>query len=109
MIDLVAALALNLEYTPIPAEKVIEGAPVTGLAELGTFGGHEYGVWEITPGVSSDVEAEEIFIVLTGRATVQDLADGSTIELGPGSIGRLTEGMKTVWTVTETLRKVYLI
>lgn len=28
--------------------------------------------------------------------------------LGPGDVVRLAEGARTVWTVTETLRKVYL-
>ena len=31
-----------------------------------------------------------------------------SIELRPGSVVRLTAGMRTVWTVRETLRKVYL-
>lgn len=57
-------------------------------------------------GSSTDVEADELFIVLSGAATVR-FADGGVIELGPGSVGRLHEGQRTVWTVTETLRKVY--
>lgn len=109
MIDHEAALELELEYTPVPADQVLAGEPETGLAELGTFGGHEYGVWELTPGSMSDTEAEEMFIVLTGRATVELVDDGTVIELAPGTIGHLTEGMRTIWTVTETLRKVYFI
>ena len=30
------------------------------------------------------------------------------IELRPGSVVRLEEGMRTIWTVRETLRKVYV-
>ncbi len=30
------------------------------------------------------------------------------IEIGPGSVVRLVDGMHTTWTVHETLRKVYL-
>ena len=30
------------------------------------------------------------------------------IDIGPGSVVRLAEGMRTVWVVRETLRKVYI-
>ena len=65
-------------------------------------------MWEHTPGASTDVEADEVFVVLAGSATVafEDPALQS-IELRPGSVVRLTAGMRTVWTVRETLRKVY--
>jgi uncharacterized cupin superfamily protein len=62
----------------------------------------------MTPGTMSDVEADEVFVVLSGSATVE-FGDGSpTISIGPGDVVRLAEGAETVWTVTETLRKVYL-
>ena len=56
-----------------------------------------------------DVEADEVFVVLAGDATVE-FEDPALppIELRPGSIVRLDEGMRTVWTVRETLRKVYI-
>lgn len=89
------------------AGQIVSGAPVVGVAELGALGEREYGVWEHSVGASSDVEVDEVFIVLFGAATVA-FEDGAVIELGPGSVGRLREGQKTVWTVTETLRKVYI-
>jgi len=103
-----AALAIELEHHAVPSEQLVTGSPTTGTAPLGVFGGREYGVWEMTPGAMSDVEADELFVVLTGRATVEFLDDGTAVQLEPGSVGRLTEGMRTVWTVTETLRKVYV-
>jgi uncharacterized cupin superfamily protein len=30
------------------------------------------------------------------------------VELAPGSVVRLTAGMRTTWTVRETLRKIYV-
>ena len=87
------------------AEKVVSGNPVVGFAELGSFDGHEYGVWEHSAGSSTDVEADEVFVVLFGAATVS--FDGGIVRLGPGSMGRLREGQHAVWKVTETLRKVY--
>jgi uncharacterized cupin superfamily protein len=98
-----ASLALDLE--PLPADQVVEGTPATGHAELT----ETIGVWEHTPGTSTDVETDEVFVVLSGSATVSfdDLAL-EPIELRAGSVVRLTAGMRTVWTVTETLRKVYI-
>jgi len=68
----------------------------------------ERGVWEITPGVVTDVEADELFVVLSGRATIE-FEDGPTLEVGPGDVAVLPEGAVTRWTVHETLRKVYQI
>ena len=108
MIDHAAALALDLEHEPVRAEQVVAGHPTTGLAELGVFDGHEYGVWEMTPGSMSDVEADEIFVVLAGAATVKFVDEGYALQLGPGFVGRLRAGTHTIWSVTETLRKIYV-
>ena len=80
--------------------------PASGA--LGRFGGLEVGVWEMTPGVMRDEEADEVFVVLSGAATVEFEDGTATLALKPGDVVRLAEGAKTVWTVTETLRKVYL-
>ena len=108
MIDHVGALTLELTYSDVPADQVVAGAPRVGIAELGRFGGSEYGVWEMTPGAMADTETDELFIVIAGRAVVELEHDGSRIDLEPGSLGRLAQGTRTIWTVTETLRKIYL-
>ena len=97
-----------LEHEPVPADQAVTGEPHTGVAELGEFGGLQVGVWEMTPGVMTDVEAEELFVVLSGVATVEFDDDSPALTLGAGDVVRLTKGTRTVWTVTETLRKVYL-
>lgn len=79
----------------------------TAGAELGTFAGCTFGVWEAGPGAERDVEADELFVVLSGRGSVE-LEDGSTIELWPGTLVRLHEGDRTTWTITERLRKLYI-
>ena len=56
----------------------------------------------------SDVEADEVFVVLSGAATVEFDDGTASLTLGPGDVVHLAEGARTVWTVTETLRKVYL-
>lgn len=103
---------LDLDLEPVPAEAVASGAPATGLYPLGSFGGINLGVWEMTEGGMFDTEADEVFLVLSGTATVEFLAeDGSTAStaaLAPHTLMRLAAGTRTRWTVTETLRKVYL-
>ncbi|MDN4476636.1 cupin domain-containing protein [Demequina sp. SYSU T00192] len=100
---------LPLETEPVPADMVEDGAPVAGAAALAEVGEVEVGVWEMTPGVATDIEADEVFVVLSGRATIEYLDPAlPTAEVGPGSLVWLTEGMSTRWTVTETIRKVYV-
>jgi uncharacterized cupin superfamily protein len=94
----------DVRLTPdeLDPEQIVAGDPVTSSLELG--GGR--GIWEITPGVVTDVESDEIFVVLSGRATIA-VEGGATIEVGPGDVGLLAEGARTTWIVHETLRKVY--
>jgi len=105
----VDAGALVLAHEPLPADEVLAGAPTTAVHELATLGGIEVGIWEMTPGTATDTEADEVFVVLSGRATIAFASSGlPDLEVGPGSVVRLAEGMRTTWTVTETLRKVYV-
>lgn len=106
--SVVHAGSLFVEHEDVAPDQLVDGRPRTGVVELGQFGGLSVGVWEMTPGVMRDEEAEEVFVVLSGSATVE-FDDGTTaLTLGAGDVVRLTAGTRTVWTVTETLRKVYL-
>lgn len=99
---------LALDHTPLPDELVVDGGPTTGHRDLITLSDVTVGVWEHTPGVSRDVEADEVFVVVSGDATVT-FDDGSpAVDLRPGSLVRLHEGQRTTWTVRETLRKVFV-
>ncbi|MHC2998611.1 cupin domain-containing protein [Microbacterium sp. HJ5] len=104
---LVTATEVDVPLTAVPAGQVVAGSPATGSVDLDEDMG--IGVWEMTPGAMSDTEIDEVFVVVAGRATVK-FTDPSlpAIDLQPGSIVRLEAGMRTVWTVRETLRKVYL-
>jgi hypothetical protein len=61
------------------------------------------------PGTATDTEADELFVVAL-RPGDDRLRRPSlpSLEVGPGSVVRLAEGMRTTWTVMETLRKVYI-
>lgn len=101
---------IELEPEPLDPSDVISGDPqVTGKVLWESEDGRQLrGIWQITPGVVTDTEVDEFFVVISGRATVE-IADGPTLELGPGDLGVLHAGDRTVWTVHETLRKVYVI
>lgn len=104
------AAGLSLAHEAVAGEARVSGTPATADAELGTtVDGAAVGVWEITPGVVTDVEVDEVFVVLSGRATIEFSDGPEPIEVRAGSVVRLAEGMRTTWTVHETLRKVYVI
>jgi hypothetical protein len=98
-----------IEHSAVASDQVADGHPRTGLATLGRFGGLEVGVWEMTPGVMRDVEADEVFVVIAGAAVVEFMDGTAPLTLKPGDVARLAQSAETVWTVTETLRKVYLV
>jgi uncharacterized cupin superfamily protein len=104
----VNALTVTLVHEPLPSDQVLSGSPTTGSLVLDERDGREIGVWEMTPGVAIDVEVDEVFVVLSGSATVEGVGE-EPIELGPGSTVTLTARMRTTWTVRETLRKIYVI
>ncbi|MFI5531412.1 cupin domain-containing protein [Kitasatospora sp. NPDC051853] len=100
----------DLEPDPLDPAQIVSGTPeVTGrLLWESPDGRRLRGIWQITPGVVTDTEADEMFVVVSGRATVA-VEGGETLELAPGTVGFLREGDRTTWTVHETLRKAYAI
>ncbi|MEV7929843.1 cupin domain-containing protein [Kitasatospora sp. NPDC088779] len=100
----------DLEPDPLDPAQIVSGTPeVSGLVLAESPDGRQLrGIWQITPGVVTDVEADELFVVLSGRATIE-VEGGPTLEVGPGDCVVLREGDRTTWTVHETLRKAYAI
>ncbi len=92
---------------PLPADKAVAGRPRAGVVPLPGVAGLAVGVWEHSAGTSTDVEADEVFVVLRGRATVE-VDGGPTLELVPGDLCVLEAGARTRWTVHEDLRKVFV-
>ncbi|MEJ2578496.1 MAG: cupin domain-containing protein [Kineosporiaceae bacterium] len=90
------AATVAVPTVPLPADQVLAG--VDGL---------EVGVWEHTAGSSTDVEVDEVFVVLRGRATIE-VEGGPELQVGPGDLGLLEAGSRTRWHVHEPLRKVYV-
>lgn len=100
----------GLEPEPLDPEQIVSGAPeVTGKVVWQSPDGRQIrGIWQITPGVVTDTEADEMFVVISGSATIQ-VQDGPTLAVGPGDMAVLRAGDRTTWTVHETLRKAYAI
>ncbi|WP_144719552.1 cupin domain-containing protein [Agrococcus jejuensis] len=98
---------LDVPVEPLPEADVVDGAPSAGSVALATIGEVEVGVWRMTRGVATDVEVDEAFVVLSGRASIR-FADGETVEASPGDLVTLHAGERTEWTVHETLTKVYV-
>lgn len=100
----------ELEPEPLDPGQIVSGTPeVTGKVVWESADGRQIrGIWQITPGVVTDTEADELFVVVSGSATVA-VEGGPTLEVGPGDMAVLREGDRTTWTVHETLRKAYAI
>lgn len=100
----------DLEPEPLDPAQIVSGEPVvTGKVLWESPDGRQIrGIWQITPGVVTDTEANELFVVVSGRATIE-VEGGSVLEVGPGDACVLREGDRTQWTVHETLRKAYHI
>jgi uncharacterized cupin superfamily protein len=101
---------VELDPGTLAPEQVLAGSPTVSERVLwsSTDGRVHTGVWQITPGVVCDVEVDEVFVVLAGRATVE-VENGPVLEIAAGDVGMLRAGDRTVWRVHETLRKVFQI
>ncbi|MGW7238522.1 cupin domain-containing protein [Streptomyces sp. NPDC054804] len=100
----------DLEPEPLDPAQILSGTPeVTGKVVWESADGKQIrGIWQITPGVVTDTEANELFVVVSGSATIE-VEDGPTLTVGPGDMAVLRAGDRTTWTVHETLRKAYAI
>lgn len=100
----------GLEPEPLDPSQILEGTPeVSGKVLWESEDGRRIrGIWQITPGVVTDTEADELFVVVSGRATIE-VDGGPALTVGAGDLCVLREGDRTTWTVHETLRKAYEI
>jgi uncharacterized cupin superfamily protein len=82
----------------------------TAFAELGSIGGADFGLWEMSAGAMRDVEGDEVFLVISGTGHIEfEDSPRPDIELAPGTLVRLSDGEKTRWTIGEDpLRKLFI-
>jgi len=74
----------DLEPDPLDPSQIIAGSPeVSGKVLWESEDGRQIrGIWQITPGTVSDTEANELFVVVSGRATIA-VEGGDTFDVGP--------------------------
>jgi uncharacterized cupin superfamily protein len=88
-----AGVVLDALAAEVPLESlgsaVVSGAPEAGVLELGVLGETEFGLWEHTVGTSTDVEADEVFVVLSGHGSVEIEAFGDSPRHHVGAATRL--------------------
>jgi uncharacterized cupin superfamily protein len=101
---------VDLEPDPLDPASVVSGSPEAWNRVVweSDDGRVIRGVWQMSPGVATDTEAHEMFVVVSGRVTIA-VEGGATFDVGPGDMGVLEEGAHTTWTVHDTLRKAYQI
>ena len=93
---------------PLNPDQVVSGDPQVSVYEILDTEQLAIGIWQHTAGVSTDVEVEEVFVVLSGRATI-DVEGGPSLSVATGDVGVLDAGAVTTWHVHEDLRKIYVI
>ena len=98
----------DLDAAPLNPDQIEAGLPEVRHLPVIDDGDLAVGVWQHSVGVSNDVEADEMFVVIRGRATIE-FDNGDTLEIGPGDLVAYPPGTRTRWTIHETLRKVYVI
>lgn len=108
----VSGLTAAVELVAVSESETVAGAPVQGIVELGEIAGAGVGIWELRAGTVTDTEVDELFVVLSGGATIEFLsASGAverTVEVAAGDVMRLTAGSRTRWVVADHIRKVYI-
>jgi uncharacterized cupin superfamily protein len=70
--------------------------------------GLKTGIWEVTPGTFKSTRPgyDEICQILSGTATITE-PDGSSFDIGPGSLFVTPAGWEGNWTIHETLPKMW--
>jgi hypothetical protein len=95
----------------IDPSNIASGNPEVSSLILSITGEHNEivrGIWQCTEGTVTDVEQDEMFTVIEGRATVT-VENGPVLELSPGVVGFFRKGDKTTWVIHERLRKTFQI
>jgi uncharacterized protein len=93
-----------------PRDPVFEGNPVESVHRFYDDGHTLVGVWECTPGrfpvVKEDSTSSMFFF--SGAGSITD-EGGETRPIVPGQLFIEPEGWRGEWTITETVRKFYVI
>ena len=72
--------------------------------------GLKTGIWEVTPGEFKSTRPgyDEICQILSGSGTITE-PDGSSFDIGPGTLFVTPAGGEGTWTIRETVRKMWVV
>jgi len=101
----------SLKPDHIDAKDIISGNPRAGdlVFSISTDSRETRGVWSCTRGSFRwTFDTDETAVILEGRATVR-MEDGTSLDLKPGDLAIFPRGQKSVWTIEQDLRKVYVL
>ena len=76
--------------TVVSGNPVVRYLPLSVNRELGI----ERGLWEITEGVIEDTETVEMFVVVSGRTTIEFLDEDNREGRAGARFGRLSQGRR---------------
>jgi uncharacterized cupin superfamily protein len=86
------------------------GDPQESVRELYADGTVQIGLWECTPGQFGTAKdgVSETSHILAGAATLRG-DDGAVAEVRAGDVVTTPDGWRGSWTVTATMRKLYIV
>ena len=112
---MVKATVMNNATTADPGEhKPKETSTTPGQTEvsfrLWARDDFRTGIWEVTPGEFKSTRPgyDEICQILSGSGTITE-PDGSSFEIGPGTLFVTPAGWEGHWTIRETVRKMWVV
>ena len=109
LIDLSAPL--TTEPTSLPSDRLLEGAPVQGVANYFSDVSQQFfaGRWSSTRGKWRISYTESELCVMTAGRVALVSASGKRCEFGPGDAFVVPAGFQGVWEVLEDCTKLYAI
>jgi uncharacterized cupin superfamily protein len=102
---------LGMELTSIGRRaSATAGDPQESVRELYNDGTVQMGLWECTPGTFATAKdgITESAQILSGAGVLRG-DDGIETEVRAGEIVTTPDGWRGTWTITETMRKVYVV
>ena len=102
-------LAPLAPFTSSDGYEVLEGNPTASIRyDRGTtHTAHRLGVWRCTPGAFRCIEkGDELQVILSGRLRIT-LENGDSHNFGPGDSFYSEKGERVIWTIMETVEKVF--
>lgn len=91
-----------------PVDSPSEAGEISRLQVWSRYG-QSHGLWEMTPGRLEGIAGPESVYIITGRARVVIHPSEEAVNLQAGDVFAIDYNETADWTVTETVRKFYVV